>query len=212
VPERERLAGVADAARVDPALSAKAIGAKLVQQLGISGPGLLGSSSFGDIYIDHSLPSADQKRLIVAAVAAYRAYPQVEAVFTANQVAATPLPTTPPDKWSEIERLRASYYPGRSGAFLVVLKKDITPIADTRGVVATHGSLWDYDRRVPIVFWRPGLAGNTIQQAVDTVDIMPTLAAQIGFDVAPGSVDGRCLPEAASCPAPGALAPPRGSR
>jgi predicted AlkP superfamily pyrophosphatase or phosphodiesterase len=212
VPERERLAGVADAARVDPALGAKAIGAKLVQQLGISGPGLLGSSSFGDIYVDRSLPAIDQQRLLAAAVAAFRAHPQVEAVFTADEIAAAPLPTGAPDKWSEIERLRASYYPGRSGDFLVVLKKDITPIADTRGVVATHGSMWDYDRRVPILFWRPGLAGNTIQQAVDTVDIMPTLAAQIGFDVAPGSVDGRCLPDAASCPASGALVPARGSR
>jgi predicted AlkP superfamily pyrophosphatase or phosphodiesterase len=212
VPERERLAGVADAARVDPALNAKAIGAKLAQQLGIPGPGLLGSSSFGDIYIDHSLPAIDQQRLLAAALAAYRAHPQVEAVFTADQIAAAPHPTGAPDKWSEIERLRASYYPGRSGDFLVILKKDITPIADTRGVVATHGSLWDYDRRVPILFWRPGLAGSTVQQAVDTVDIMPTLAAQIGFDVAPGSVDGRCLPEAASCPAAGALVPAQGSR
>src|SRR4029079_15130886 len=39
VPERERLAGVADAARVDSALSAGVMGPKLAAQLGISGPG-----------------------------------------------------------------------------------------------------------------------------------------------------------------------------
>jgi predicted AlkP superfamily pyrophosphatase or phosphodiesterase len=212
VPERERLAGVAGAARVDPALGAQAMGAKLVQQLGIAGPGLLGSSSFGDIYIDHSLPPAGQKRLIAAAVAAYRAHPQVEAVFTGDQIAATPLATTPPDRWSEIERLRASYYPGRSGDFLVVLKKDITPIADTSHVVATHGSLWDYDRRVPILFWRPGGNGTTVEQAVDTVDIMPTVAAQIGLNVAPGSIDGHCLEQAGQCPAASASGSERGTR
>jgi arylsulfatase A-like enzyme len=65
---------------------------------------------------------------------------------------------------------------------------------------------------VPILFWRPGLAGSTIQKPADTVDIMPTLAAQIGFDLAPGSVDGHCLPEAASCPASGALPAERGFR
>ena len=201
VPERERLAGVAGAARVDPGLNARAVGASLAQKLGLPGPGLLGSSSFGDIYIDHSLPAADRQRLLAAAVAAYRAFPQVEAVFTADQIAATPVPSGAPDQWNEIQRLRASYYPGRSGDFLVVLKKDVTPIADTHSVVATHGSLWDYDRRVPILFWRPGGLGTTVERPVDTVDIMPTLAAQIGFGLAPGSVDGHCLQEASQCPA-----------
>ena len=108
--------------------------------------------------------------------------------------------------------MRASYYPGRSGDFLVVLKKDITPIANTTAIVATHGSLWDYDRRVPILFWRPGGNGTTVEQAADTVDIMPTLAAQIGFDVAPGSVDGHCLEQAAQCSAASASASERGAR
>jgi hypothetical protein len=54
------------------------------------------------------LPAADQKRLLDAAVAAYRAHPQVEAVFTAAEIAATPLPTTPPTQWSLMERVRES--------------------------------------------------------------------------------------------------------
>jgi predicted AlkP superfamily pyrophosphatase or phosphodiesterase len=194
IPERERLAGVSDAARVDPALNSNVMGAKLVAQLGLQGPGLLGGSTSGDIYIDRHLPAADQKRLLDAAVAAYRAQPQVEAVFTAAELAATPLPTAAPDTWTLIQRARASYYPGRSGDFVVLLKKDVTPIADTsHGFVATHGSPWDYDRRVPIVFWRPGFRGATVNAAADTVDIMPTLAALIELPLAPGSVDGRCL-------------------
>jgi hypothetical protein len=156
------------------------------------------------MYIDHSLPEVDQKRLLDAAVAAYRAHPQVAAVFTAAEIAATPVPTTPPDQWSLIQRARASYYPGRSGDFYVVLKKDITPIADTsHGFVATHGSPWDYDRRVPMLFWRPGFRGATVQAPAETVDIMPTLAALIGLPVAAGSVDGHCLDGTpAFCPAP----------
>ncbi|MGE5563321.1 MAG: alkaline phosphatase family protein [Bacillota bacterium] len=194
IPERERLAGVSDAARVDPALNSTVMGKKLVAALGLHGPGLLGGSSSGDMYIDHRLSPADQRRLLDAAVAAYRAHPQVEAVFTASEIAATPLPTTPPDRWSLIERARASYYPGRSGDFVVLLKKDVTPIADTSGgSVATHGSPWDYDRRVPILFWRPGFRGATVNVPADTVDIMPTLAALIELPLAPGSVDGRCL-------------------
>ena len=193
VPERERLAGVADATRVDPSLSPATMRKKLAAQLGLQGPGLLGDSPFGDIYVDRRLSAVDQKRLLAAAVAAYRANPEVEAVFTGEELAATPLATTPPDSWSVIQRSRASYYPGRSGDFVVVLKKDVTPIANTSGSVATHGSAWDYDRRVPIIFWQAGVTGATIEHSVDTVDIMPTLASQIGLQLQPGSVDGRCL-------------------
>ena len=200
VPERERLAGVAGAARVDPALSASAIGKKLTARLGLPGTGLLGDSSFGDMYVDRQLPPADRKRLLDAAVAEYRARSQVEAVFTAEQIAATPLPATPPSQWSLIERVRANHYPGRSGDFTVILKRDIPPIADTSHSVATHGSAWDYDRRVPILFWRPGLTGRTVEQPTDTTDILPTLAATVGLNVPAGSVDGHCLSEVAQCP------------
>jgi hypothetical protein len=194
IPERERLAGVRDAVRVDPALGSGMMGPKLAAELNIPGKGLVGGSNSGDMYIDHSLSAADQKKLLDAAVAAYRALPQVEAVFTGAEIAAIPMPTTPPDQWSLIQRARASYYPGRSGDFYVILKKDVTPIADTsHGFVATHGSPWDYDRRVPILFWRPGFRGATARDPVDTVDIMPTLAALIELPLTAGSVDGHCL-------------------
>lgn len=202
IPERERLAGVPDAARVDPALNPATMGKALTARLGLRGPGLLGDSPSGNMWVDHSLPPADQQRLISAAVAAYRMHPQVEAVFTKRQIAATAVPTGDPVSWSVIQRVRASYYPGHSGDMLVVLKPNITPISDTTRSVATHGSVWDYDRRVPILFWRPGTIGSTIERSAETTDIMPTLAGMIGLSLATGSVDGHCLPEVpdASCP------------
>lgn len=195
IPERERLAGVAAAARVKASLGPAAMGQALVKRLGLTGPGLLGGSSEGDIYVDKKLKAADRKRLLAAAVAAYKADPQVEAVFTATQLARTRVPATPPEKWTLIERARASYYPRRSGDFVVLLKRDITPIADTTRYVATHGSPWDYDRRVPILFWRRGAPGATVERPAETTDIMPTLASMIGLAVQPGSIDGRCLGE-----------------
>ena len=193
VPERERLAGVATAARVNAGLGPATMGQALVKKLGLAGPGLLGASSEGDIYVDKKLKPADRKRLLTAAVAAYKADPQVETVFTGAQIAKTPVPISRPEKWTLIQRARASYYPGRSGDFVVFLKRDITPIADTTRYVATHGSPWDYDRRVPILFWRPGATGATIEHSAETIDIMPTLAGMIGLPVEAGSVDGRCL-------------------
>jgi hypothetical protein len=145
------------------------------------------------MYVDRGLPAAARKRLLAAAVAAYRAHPQVEAVFTVDEIAAAPIPTGSPEQWTLLQRVRASYYPGRSGDFYVILKKDVTPIADTSRFIATHGSVWDYDRRVPILFWRPGAPSNTLDQPADTVDILPTLARLIGLDVPLGSVDGHCL-------------------
>jgi predicted AlkP superfamily pyrophosphatase or phosphodiesterase len=194
IPERERLAGVSDAARVDPALGAATMGKKLVAQLGLpGGPGLLGEN-YGDIYLDARLRPSERTRLLKAAVAAYKAHPQVEAVFTARQIAATPVPTSPPETWSLLQRVRASYRAGRSGDFYVILKRDVTPIADTSRYIATHGSVWDYDRRVPILFWRPGsTAGTTIEHTAETTDILPTLASMIGLPVQSGSIDGHCL-------------------
>jgi predicted AlkP superfamily pyrophosphatase or phosphodiesterase len=59
------------------------------------------------------------------------------------------------------------------------------------GYVETHGSPWDYDRRVPILFWRKGMAGFEQPLSVETVDIAPTLAATIALPVK--GLDGRCL-------------------
>jgi predicted AlkP superfamily pyrophosphatase or phosphodiesterase len=200
IPERARLAGVQDAARIEANLNAGAIGLQLARRLGLPGFGLLGEGAGGDVYVDRTLPDADRKRLLEAAVSAYRAHPQVEAVFTADQIASTRMPTGSPDKWSLIQRARASYYPGRSGDFLVILKKNITPISETSRYAATHGSAWDYDRRVPILFWRPGMAPAPSERAIDTVDIMPTLASVLGLKVDSRTIDGICVSvEGATC-------------
>ena len=90
--------------------------------------------------------------------------------------------------------MRASYDPGRSGDLIVILKSQVTPIAKPGPTyAATHGSPWDYDRRVPILFWRQGARAEERSEAVATVDILPTLAAQIGLRVPPREIDGRCL-------------------
>jgi arylsulfatase A-like enzyme len=193
IPERKRLQGVPGAARTPAALSASEMGKALGAKLGLKGPVLYGDGSFGDIYVDRTLSNADRAKATAAAIAAYRVHPMVEAVFTHAQIRATPSPTASPDKWTLIERARASFDDQRSGDFLVMLKRDITPIADTRFYAATHGSPWDYDRRVPILFWRRGMAPSDRAEAIETADIMPTLAATLGLAVDPRSIDGECL-------------------
>ena len=60
------------------------------------------------------------------------------------------------------------------------------------GLLAGHGTPWDYDRKVPIVFWWPGSVRQERTLAIETVDIAPTLARVVGATpTAP--LDGRCL-------------------
>jgi predicted AlkP superfamily pyrophosphatase or phosphodiesterase len=192
IPERLRLHGVPDAQRVDSALAASAVGKAIGMKLGLDGPLLFGDVS-GDMYVNRALSLADRARVIAEALRTYRDHPQVAAVFTNDELARTPLPTTAPEKWSLIERARASFDPQRSGDFVVLLKEHVTPIGHATRSVATHGSPWDYDRRVPILFWRPGFHGRVVETPAETVDIMPTLAALVELPLAPGSVDGHCL-------------------
>jgi arylsulfatase A-like enzyme len=146
------------------------------------------------MYIDRKLTAPQRARALREAVAAYRAHRQVAAVFTRAELIAAPRPSGPPDRWSLLDRAKASFDPERSGDFVVLLQSRVTPIYDTsRGYVATHGSPWDYDRRVPILFWRKGMKPFEQPLAVETVDILPTLAALIGLRIQPGTIDGRCL-------------------
>jgi predicted AlkP superfamily pyrophosphatase or phosphodiesterase len=204
IPERLRQRGVVAATRVDPKLEAAEIGKQVAAKLKLSGPVLLGDFS-GDVYLDRALKPADRVRAIKEAVAIYQAHPQVEAVFTADQLRRTPVPTASPDRWTHIERVRASFDPQRSGDLVVLLRRDVTPIAKpSRTFTATHGSPWDYDRRVPILFWRRGMPAADRKEPIETVDIMPTLAALLGVPVHPGSIDGKCLGGV-----PGVACPPR---
>ena len=132
---------------------------------------------------------------MAALVGILKAHPQVAAAFTAEDLTRTPLPSGNPQDWTLKERARASYSPGRSGDVVLLLERTVTPIPEPMpgAYVATHGSAFDYDRRVPILFWRKGIHAFEQPQPVETVDIAPTLAAVLGLKVGEGAFDGRCL-------------------
>jgi predicted AlkP superfamily pyrophosphatase or phosphodiesterase len=194
VPERNDIQGLPTAVRADAALSAKTMGAKLAAQFGMDGSVLIGRANFGDMYLASSIPAAKRGAVLDAAVSLYRNHPQVAAVFTHDQLAASPAPKDGVEDWTLLERARASFDAERSGDFLVLLNRYVTPIPDTnQGYYATHGSPWGYDRRVPILFWWKGAAPFEQPNGVETADIMPTLASLISLTVPPSEIDGRCL-------------------
>jgi len=55
-------------------------------------------------------------------------------------------------------------------------------------VASTHGSPWEYDTYVPIVFAGAGLAPQIVDRKVHTIDIAPTLSAYFGIKAPSGSV------------------------
>jgi predicted AlkP superfamily pyrophosphatase or phosphodiesterase len=194
--ERQQQRAMPMEAHVPRALKADAMSAAVGAALGITEPVLVSAESKtgfdSDVYLARTLTPAQRSRVIADATRRYTADPRVQAVFTAAQIAATPMPSTTPETWTLLERARASFDPERSGDLLVLLKPRVTSIERPGpGYVETHGSPWDYDRRVPILFWRKTIPGFEQPLSVETVDIAPTLAATIGLPVK--VLDGRCL-------------------
>jgi arylsulfatase A-like enzyme len=210
LPERSSIQGASDARRVDNSLAPDRLNVQLKRELKLTMDPLLIEGA--DVQVDRAVPLARRAAVLRRAAELFRASPLVEAVLVGAELARMPQPSGPPETWSLAQRARASYFPGRSGDLIVALKPRVTPIADpTRGYVATHGSFWDYDRRVPILFWWKGAASFEQPLSVETVDIMPTLASLIGLSVPPAEIDGRCLdldPSAAS----NCLAAPQANR
>jgi predicted AlkP superfamily pyrophosphatase or phosphodiesterase len=197
VPERLDRQAYPSAVRADGGLTPDALSKAITAKTGIapaSGPLLFGDGPFGDYYVNKSLTPQQRTEVTAALMAMLAANPEVAVAFTRQQLSEQPMPNGSPQDWSLIERARASFDPERSGDVVSLLKRGVIPIPDpTPGYTATHGSAWDYDRRVPMLFWRRGLTGFEQPNPVETVDIAPTLAALVGLPVPTGTFDGRCL-------------------
>ena len=150
-----------------------------------------------------SLAPLDQPRravIIEAAMAWLKTRPEVTAAFTSDEIARVIVPKgkAAPDL-TLTERFAESFDRERSGDILVAYAEGATlgvprSLGDT---IAGHGSPWDYDRRVPILFWWSGVAPVAETTAIESVDIAPTLAAVMGVSAPP--VDGRCIEIGQGC-------------
>lgn len=195
LPERNRLHGLPEATRVSSESSVAGLNAALGakgDRLVVSDDIFTADSIFGDLYVSRALSGKARAQVIGRAVAWLSARPDVARVFTREELLQVTIPKTAPDVWTLAERAAASFDPERSGDIVVLLKPHVTPIArPNRDIAATHGSPWDYDRRVPFLLWWPGVSGFEQPASIGAVDIMPTFAALIHLPVT-GDIDGRC--------------------
>ena len=141
-----------------------------------------------------------------AAAAWFTGQPMVAAAHTLDDILADPMPPRDlsPQELSLRQRQRLNAVAGRSPDVMVALDPGVMAgQGRPNAYVSGHGTPWDYDRRVPILFWTPGGEGQERVLPVETIDIAPTLAAVIGLR-ADEIVEGRCLElgwtEAPTCP------------
>ena len=85
---------------------------------------------------------------------------------------------------------KRSFFPERSYEIIILPKKYYTHNHDNYGV--NHGTPYDYDSHVPIIFYGSGIKTGKNNKRISTVDIAPTLAEILGIKY-DEDVDGRSL-------------------
>ncbi len=111
--------------------------------------------------------------------------PGVAAVFTREQLLGNDT-TTP-----YLAAMRKSFDPTRAASLQIVLKRNW--IASYRPGGSTHGSPYEYDTHVPLLFWGPSYVGQgEVKTRVEVADLAPTLAGIAGLP-APAQAQGRDL-------------------
>ncbi|NNC48647.1 MAG: alkaline phosphatase family protein [Sphingomonas sp.] len=192
LPERLALQGI-QTGRMAPDLNSSAI-AEVERQLPELPENWVAGEAPYDMYVARDLDAGLRAQAIAALKATYAAHPQIEAVFTREEIEATPMPAGNPANWTLLQRKRAGHDPERSGDLAFVLTEYRTPIERPGPTfISHHSSPWDYDRRVPIAFYRPGQAPVNRPDVARTVDILPTLAAHLGLSLGGTEIDGVCL-------------------
>ena len=153
------------------------------------GPGKWLSSTAGSSpYLNHQLiaekklDAAEVRRVAAQAISAS---PHVTRVFTRDQLLNSRASV---DKF-EIRVLRG-YNASRSGDLEILLE----PYWIRGTTKATHGTPYNYDNHIPLVFMGAGIRPGRYYQAVALNDAAPTLAAMLDVEIPSGSV-GRVLYE-----------------
>ena len=126
----------------------------------------------------------DQQALEAAVVDELMKFPGVSLAVSSSALRSGNLPDT-----ELMAAVQHNFHPKRSGDVFIVFEPNWF-INDFEGLIvaSTHGSPWNYDTYVPIVFAGAGLEPDIVDRRVLTVDIAATLAAYLGIKPPSGSV------------------------
>lgn len=136
-------------------------------------------------------------KAMTAVLEAIKGTPGVEAVYRAEDLADRPATHNPLR-----DAMATSYFAGRSGDLFIVPRAywfvDHEEAHRAGGHGASHGTPWNYDQHVPILFMGLGIKPGQYFEAVTPADIAPTLAALCGVTLA--AHGGHVLGEALGTP------------
>jgi predicted AlkP superfamily pyrophosphatase or phosphodiesterase len=134
-----------------------------------------------------------RRRIQAAAITRFRARPEIAAAFARDELLAVRIPRgKPADELTLQERFAESTDAERSGDIAIAVAP-YTSSGNPKSygdAISGHGTPWNYDRRVPILFWWKGASHFEQPLPIETVDIAPTLASLL--NIAAPQVDGMC--------------------
>jgi predicted AlkP superfamily pyrophosphatase or phosphodiesterase len=126
-----------------------------------------------------------------AVIAAVSAMSGVSRVVTSDEVS-TAAARESKDRY--IRAVALSYFPDRSGDLFVIPKENWLFVSTG----TTHGSLYEYDQRVPVLLYGAGIRSGSRREAATPADLAVTIASLVGVTLP--SPDGRVLTEALAKP------------
>jgi predicted AlkP superfamily pyrophosphatase or phosphodiesterase len=138
-------------------------------------------------YREATAKGISKKELRDKVAAALKRIDFVEETFTFDELQATE------GNKPYFDYFRNSYYPGRGHEIKLLFKKHTLPSYRQTGT--SHGSPYEYDTHVPIIFMGPPFQAGRYDRKVATVDLAPTLAKALGIRPEEG-IDGVPLEEA----------------
>ncbi len=131
------------------------------------------------VYLTRDRKVLPENKLATARDAARDVLLEQESIFAA--VSADQLTVeqvTRPVRDPLVEQLFKSYHPQRSGDVLFVLR----PYDLQSRSATTHGSPWDYDTHVPLLWLGAGIGSGSSTAPVSPAQIAPTLAKLLGVE------------------------------
>ena len=152
--------------------------------------GLIADYELPDFYLDEEVmhrKNLRREEVETAIVKALMSTGLVEAVYTHSQ-----LLNDGPTEDRFFRLFRNSFYQPRSPHIITRLKEYI--YLDERPGGTGHGSAYDYDRHIPIIFMGTGIKSGRYAEPCGPEDIAPTLGRLLGVDC-PREHDSRLLLE-----------------
>jgi hypothetical protein len=136
----------------------------------------------GDLYLNHAAIAKHNLRRsdVEAAVKEYlRQSPTVAAVYGRSDLDKM---LKAPDE--SLDLFRNGFHPDVSGDVVIQFTELLVPVVERRGT--THGSLYRYDRWVPLVFYGAGWKPHRVAEQVHIIDVAPTLSDALKLPPAAG--------------------------